>query len=128
MVLQGWEDPVGALSNEVRLTCVAASRGDLKDSCLSDPLPLDVVTLWVGSFFLLLKLRGDECGKTVANSNIPFLLPISIDPTASRGQPLNGSMARYGTPLWTFPLVIASFTQAAVPPPPIVVKNKYLTV
>lgn len=59
MVLQGWEDPAGALSNKERLTCVAASGGDLKDSCLSDPLPLDVVTHWVGSFFLLLKLRRD---------------------------------------------------------------------
>lgn len=58
MVLQGWEDPAGALSSKVRLTWVAAARGDLKDSHLSDPAPLDVVTLRAGFLFLLLKLRG----------------------------------------------------------------------
>lgn len=72
MVLQGWEDPAGALSNKMRLTCVAASRGDLKDSCLSDPLPLDGHTL---GWFLLPLAQAEErpeCGKTVANSNIPL--------------------------------------------------------
>lgn len=59
MVLQGWEDPAGALSNKVRLTCVAAAGGDLKDSHRSDLFPLDVVTLWAGSLFHPLKLRGE---------------------------------------------------------------------
>lgn len=39
MVPQGWEGPAGALSCKVRVTCVAAARGDLKDSHLIGPIP-----------------------------------------------------------------------------------------